>query len=116
MPVGPFGSSRPATNSTLLLVIKETPVPESDPQGVFPENLIRTGATEDKITQDIANRTMFGGRDISVDRKSSFATGLGQSDTYKIRLDVSGEDPASVHREVEKLVEEGYSFTSTKFE
>jgi hypothetical protein len=116
MPEGPLGSPRPATNSTLLLVIKETPVPESDSEGVLPGKLAITEPTENNITRDIANRTMFGGRDISVDRKSSFTRGLGQSDTYKIRLDVSGEDPASVNKEVEKLVEEGYSFTSTKFE
>lgn len=116
MPKGPVGGPRPSANSVLRLSIKETPVPESDPQGVFPEKLLRTGAYEEDIVEDIADRTTFDEDDIGVDRRTKFKRGLGQTEIYTIRIDVNKDKPKEVNRNVDKLGSAGYLFESVFFE
>lgn len=116
MPQGPLGASRPATDSTLLLVIKEIPVPDSGNKGVFPEKIIRQSDTEQAIVEDIAATSPFNTEDISVDRTSKMKRGFGQTDTYNIRIDVSGGTPQTVNETVERLANSGYVFNRTQFE
>ena len=116
MPEGRFGVGRPTANSTLLLVIRETPVPDKENKGVFPEKIIRNSSTEDEIIEDIAERIGYSTDDVSIDMKSSVTRGFGQTDTYNIRLDVSGEMPSEVSNAVETLVSAGYNFNRVEFE
>ena len=110
MPVGSFGGRRPGSNSSLKLVIRETPVPDSDPEGVFPEPLLRAGATDEDIMEDISDRTVFNEQDISLNRTNKFTRGLGETRTWGIMVDVDGLQPSSVAKSVERLVDAGYVF------
>lgn len=116
MPNGPFGGPRPGSSSILELVIKETPVPVEDDTGVFPDRVIRMGADEEDIIDDISGRTVFSSNDLSIDRKTSFMRGMGQTDTWTIRANVSGMAPESISNAVDKLVSAGYQFVSVEME
>jgi len=116
MPLGPAGGSRPGTDSSLLLVIREIPVVGAQPEGVFPEPLIRNGAYEEDIIEDIAERTVFDESEISVNISNKFRRGLGQTDTYEIRINVSGMHPEDVDDEVYKLSGSGYVFERVELE
>jgi len=116
MPQGPVGGPRPTANSVLRLSIRDTPVPESDPQSLFPEKLFITGAYEEEIVEDIADRTTFDEDDISVDRRTKFKRGLGQTDIYTIRVDIGKRKPKEVNRNVNELSSAGYLFESAFFE
>lgn len=115
MPVGPFNGRRPGTDSTLVLTIREIPVPTGDNEGFFPPNLIRSGADEESLTEDIASRTEFATDDISIDIQNRFTRGLGQTDVYRINLNVSGKRPGDVMRTYETLTDAGYKFESAEF-
>jgi hypothetical protein len=116
MAQGPLGGPRPGSNSTLRMVIVENPVPVKGDTGVFPQKIIRTGGTEENIISDIAGRTVFRERDLSVDIKSSFQRGLGQTDRFIIKADVSGMRPESIDNAIDKLVDDGYQFSVVEFE
>jgi len=115
MPIGPAGGPRPGSDSTLNLVIKEIPVVGTQPEGVFPEPLIRNGAFEEDIIKDIASRTEFNEGDISIEITNKFQRGLGQTDTYDIDVNVSGMRPEKVATAVNQLTSDGYLFEIVEF-
>lgn len=116
MPEGLFGTNRPGADSTLLLVIQQNPVPTGDIQELFPPNLIRKGADEQSLIDDISNRTVFTSDEISIDTQNKLTRGLGQTDTYNIKLNVSGMTPSQVDSVVQTLVDAGYMFKKAEFE
>lgn len=116
MPEGPFGGPRPASNSTLKMVVRETPVPTNEDTGVFPDIIIKIGADVKNIREDISTRTGLELSNISINRRSNFIRGLGQTDTFVIKLDVSGETPDTVSNIVRTLTRDGYLFETVVFE
>lgn len=113
---GPLGGRRPASNSSLKLVVKDSPVPSDTSEGVFPEPLLRMGSEESSVAEDIADRTNIDRGSISVDKTVSVMRGLGQTDKWTILINVSGMTPSEVDDEVDTLVDAGYLFSTIKFE
>jgi len=116
MPEGPLNGPRPGSDSTLLLRIRETPVPEKDPEPLFPMKIIRATDTEKAILEEIVSNTSFGEGQISIDRSTSVQRGLGKTDVWEMRVDVSGFSPAVVFENVEDLIDEGFLFELVEFE
>lgn len=116
MPEGPLNGPRPGSDSTLLLRIRETPVPEKDPEPLFPMKIIRATNTEKAILEEIVRDTSFGESQISIDRSTSVQRGLGQTDVWEMRVDVSGLRPSDVAEDVDNLVNAGFKFEIVEFE
>lgn len=115
MPSGPLGIPRPATNSTLKLVIKETPAPTDDDEGVFPPEIIKFGADESRVRSNVSMVTGIELGKVRVSRKTSFMRGMGQTDKFTIKIDVSKHTPSQVSRIVKDLEKEGYKFDRVVF-
>lgn len=115
MPEGPLGGPRPGSNSTLELRIKEIPVPTGNNEGVLPDSI--TSRQSKEIKEDILTRGVFFTDDrVSVDRKTSIERGLGQTDVWTIKVNVSGMRPDMVDDSVNALIDVGYKFESVEFE
>lgn len=116
MAEGPFGGPRIASEPQLEMQITDSPVPEGDDEGVFPDGIVFTddveqqvlAIVEDKVQQypDITNP--------SVDRETSVMRGLGQTDKVTITVNVNGAYPGDVDSFVQDLVDEGFMFSYSK--
>jgi len=109
---------RPFTSPILEMVIREQPEPpEAEP--VLPRDVAQVSDTEEAILEDVrqafAQIQEIDEDDITVNSSFKFRRGFGQTDEYKILVDVSNASPEGVNIAVENMVDEGYLFEFVKF-
>jgi len=112
-------SRRPFTSPMLELIITETPVPETDPEPLFPMSVIRSDDTVEAIEDDVMDVLeefdeldgMLDG--FSVSRDVSFTRGFGETRTFTILINASSVSPSTLDAIVSEMINEGYKFSSS---
>lgn len=114
-----FRAKRRFTSSMLEMLVRETPVPEDDPTPVFPMDIVRssdlTEAIEDDVRQAFSDVGSINDTDIEVTKSVSMLRGLGEFKDVEILVNIKGARPDEVNEAVERLVDDGYSFSIVKF-